>query len=165
MGPDTERDLEAIPVPCDAARAGEFPVGERMPSQGVLIYDGACRFCIAQAQRLSRWVRGRVRLESFRDAGVIGRYPGLTLAACEEAIHLVELGGRVSRGAEAISRTLRLRPLFAPIGLLYAIPPLRVLLDWGYGVVARNRFRLRGRARGNGADASCEDGACKTHAR
>lgn len=139
----------------------------------MLLYDGACRFCIAQAERLARWVHGRVRLESFREPGVLSRYPGITRAECEAAIHLVEPDGRVSRGAEAIARTLMLRPALAPLGVLYRMPFLRGLFDWGYGFVARNRFRLRGRVSSGVGDAvdvrapqsheQCPDAACHVH--
>lgn len=122
--------------------------------RAVLIYDEQCRFCVAQAARLERWLRGRVRLESFREPGVLDRYPALTLAQCEAAIQLVEPDGRISSGAEAVARALRLRPLLVPLGFVYEIPLLRGLFDWGYGVVARNRFRIAGEV--------CDD-ACRAH--
>ena len=128
--------------------------------QPVLIYDGHCRFCISQATRLQRWVRGRVRLESFRDSGVIARYPGLTEARCERALQLVEPDGRIHSGAEAVAYALRLRPLLAPIAWLYQVPVLRQIVDWGYGTIARNRFRLQGRAGGTNAFT---DEACRMH--
>lgn len=121
----------------------------------VLIYDGRCRFCVAQAQRLQRWTRGRVRLESFRDPGVIARYPGLTPEQCEQAVQLVEPDGRISGGAEAIARTLRLNPAFVPLSWLYHLPVLRQAADRLYALVARNRFRLRA--------ATCLDDACRLH--
>jgi predicted DCC family thiol-disulfide oxidoreductase YuxK len=125
----------------------------------VLIYDGRCRFCVAQADRLARWTGGRVRLESFRDPGVIEKYPGLTAERCEEAIQLVMPNGRIAGGAEAIARALRLRPLLAPVGFLYEAPLLRPLLDWGYRVVARNRFRIGGST----DEEPCGDEACRLH--
>ncbi len=118
----------------------------------VLIYDGRCRFCVAQAQRLHRWARGRVRLESFRDPGVLARYPGLTLQQCEQAVQLVQSDGRIRSGAEAVAYTLRLNPALAPLSWLYHVPVLRQMLDCGYAVVARNRFRLGGTA----CNGSCE---------
>lgn len=124
-------------------------------SRPVLVYDGHCRFCVGQATRLVRWVGDRVRLESFRDPGVIERYPGLTEEACTASIHLVEPGGRVSSGAEAVARTLRLRPALAPLGWLHSLPILRQILDAAYGAVARNRFRLGGTV--------CTGDACRPH--
>ncbi|MFN0152510.1 MAG: thiol-disulfide oxidoreductase DCC family protein [bacterium] len=123
----------------------------------VVIYDGDCRFCVEQAARLERLVQGRVTLESFRDPGVLSKYETLTRPECEAAIHLVEPGGRVSRGAEAVARTLALRAVLAPVAILYRVPMLRALADWGYALVARNRFRLRGRV--------CTDESCHKHTR
>ena len=111
----------------------------------VLLYDGECRFCIAQAERLARAVGGRVRLESFRDAGVLARYPGVTPEACEQGMQLVEPDGKVFAGVEAGARVLGLRPLLAPLGWLYYVPGLRQLIDRMYTVIVRNRFRLGGR--------------------
>jgi predicted DCC family thiol-disulfide oxidoreductase YuxK len=121
----------------------------------VLIYDGHCRFCIQQASRLERWVNGGVRMESFRDPGVIERYPGLTLQQCDQALQLVEPNGRIHSGAEAIATAFRLRPVLAPIGWLYYLPVVRQIADWGYRLVARNRFSLQGDV--------CTDDACRQH--
>ena len=123
--------------------------------QPVLIYDGRCRFCVREAGRVQRWVDGRVRLESFRDPGVVERYPGLTLAQCEQALQLVEPDGRIHSGAEAVARTLRLNPRIAPLTWIYYVPLLRSVFDLGYRIVARNRFRLRGQV--------CADGTCGVH--
>jgi predicted DCC family thiol-disulfide oxidoreductase YuxK len=125
------------------------------PSPPVLLYDGHCRFCIAQASRLARWVRGRIELVSFRDPGVLERHPGLTIEACEQGMQLVLPDGRIASGAEAAARALQLRRLLAPLGWLYFLPGLRVLADAGYRVLARNRFRLGG--------AACNEEACGRH--
>lgn len=121
----------------------------------VVIYDGHCAFCIRQATRLDRWLAGAVRLESFREPGVIDRYPGLTVEQCNEALQLVEPNGRIHSGAEAVARALRLRPLLAPFGWLYFVPGIRRAADWGYRQIARNRFSLRGDV--------CESDACRQH--
>ena len=125
-----------------------------MNDRPVLVYDGHCAFCVAQAERLARLVRGRVRLESFRDPGVLARH-GLAEAACERALQLVEPDGTAVAGAAAIARALRLRPALAPLGWLYELPVLRGVLDAIYAVIARNRFRMGGR--------SCADGTCRLH--
>jgi len=106
----------------------------------VLIYDGDCRFCVEQVSRLERLVNGAVRMQSFRDPGVLKRHPELTRAQCERAIQLVEPGGRSHSGAEAIATTLGLRPVLAPLAWLYYLPGIRQIADWGYRLVARNRF-------------------------
>ena len=121
----------------------------------VLVYDGRCRLCVREAHRLARWVGGRVRLESFRDPGVIARHPGLSEEACEAALQLIDADGRITSGAEAVARTLRLRPVLAPLAALYRLPGLRQLLDSVYRLVARRRFALGG--------ATCADDVCRLH--
>ena len=121
----------------------------------VLIYDGHCRFCVREAERLARWVGERVRLESFRDPGVIARHPGLTPELCDRGMQLVRPDGRIVSGAEAGAHLLRLRPALAPLGWLYYVPGIRQLADAIYGVIARNRFRLGGTA--------CSGEECRVH--
>lgn len=120
----------------------------------VLLYDGRCRFCVRQAERLARWSGGRLQLESFRDPRVLARFPAVTLAACEAGMQLVAADGRVFSGAEAGARALRLRPALAPIGWLYFVPGVRQLADRGYAIIARNRYRLGG---------TCDGDACGVH--
>ncbi len=121
----------------------------------LLIYDGHCRMCTREAARLQRWVHGGVRLESFHDAGVIERHPGLTREQCERALQMIDTDGRIYSGAEAIARVLRLRASLAPLARLYYVPGLRRSIDWGYRWVARNRFRFGGEP--------CGDEACRVH--
>ncbi len=128
------------------------------PPPAVLLYDGSCRFC----RRSARWAKriakpGSVQLISFRDPGVIDRFPGVTAEACEDAMHLVEPpphgcdNSRVTRGAEAAARLLMTRWTLKPIAHLYYLPPLRWLANRAYAMIARNRFALGGRCDGSGA--------------
>jgi predicted DCC family thiol-disulfide oxidoreductase YuxK len=124
-------------------------------SRPVLIYDGYCGFCTEQVSRLERLVNGAVRMRSFRDPGVISRYPGLTRAQCQQALQLVEPGGRIYSGAEAIAATLQLRPLLASVGWLYYLPVVRQVADWGYRFVTRRRS--------DSLDDVCIHDACRQH--
>lgn len=121
----------------------------------VLLYDGHCRFCIAQADRLSRWTGDRLRLVSFRDPGVLARYPSITPEACEAAMQLVLADGRVVAGGEAAARALALRPVLVPLAALYFVPGVRQLADLVYRLIARNRFHLGGR--------TCTEETCGLH--
>jgi predicted DCC family thiol-disulfide oxidoreductase YuxK len=123
----------------------------------VLLYDGDCRFCVRQAERLRRWAGGRVRLQSFREPGVLARYPQVAAAACEEAMQLVLPDGRVRSGAAAAASLLGLRPWLRPLARLYDVPGIHALADAAYRVVASNRFRLGGR--------TCSEGTCAPHGR
>jgi predicted DCC family thiol-disulfide oxidoreductase YuxK len=130
---------------------------EGLDAHAVLLYDGDCRFCAEQAERLQRWAGGRVELESFRAPGVLARHPQVSAAACEEAMQLVLPNGRVLAGAAAAAYLLGLRPLLRPLARLYDVPGIRELADAVYRVVAKNRFRLRGRP--------CREGTCGAHGR
>lgn len=119
----------------------------------VLVYDGHCNFCRAQAARLVTMSGGRISLESFHDAGVLERYH-LTRETCEEAMQLVFPDGKVFAGAAAAARALRLNPALAWLGFFYSVPGLQQLADAVYRWIARNRFRFGGR---------CTDGSCTHH--
>jgi len=117
-----------------------------------LLYDGTCRFCIAQAKRLERLGRGRVAAESAYAPGVRQRFPMVPQEGMLGEMKLVDSDGRVLGGAAAIARTLEIGG--GALGLaarLYRLWPVRALADAGYTVIARNRYRLRGK---------CEDGRC-----
>lgn len=120
--------------------------------QPTLLYDGTCRFCIAQAKRLERLGRGRVQIASAYAEGVRARFPMVPQDGVLGEMKLVDAGGRVLGGAAAIARTLEYGG--GPLGIaakLYRVWPVRVLADAGYKVIAWNRYRLRGK---------CEDGSC-----
>ena len=121
----------------------------------VLLYDGHCRFCIAQAERLRRWTGDRIRLVSFREPGVLAHYPGLSPEACEQGMQLVLPGGKIVSGAEAGARALGVRPTLAPLAAFYFVPGIRQLVDAAYRVIVRNRFRLGGK--------TCTDETCRLH--
>jgi len=110
----------------------------------VLIYDGRCNFCRTQADRLVRLSGGRLRLESFRDPGVIARYPGLTEEACDRAMQLVTADGKITAGAEAAAQIIRLNPWLGWASWIYYLPGIRQISDAAYRWIARNRFRFGG---------------------
>lgn len=121
-----------------------------------VLYDGHCRFCIASAKALARWIPpGRVELLSFREPGVLSRFPQVTPEQCERAMQYVRQDGRVFQGAEAVVQALRHRALGRLAGAYYA-PGLRQLADALYAWIAKRRFKLMGR--------ECEGGACAIHA-
>lgn len=125
-------------------------------TQPTLLFDGTCRFCTGQAERLRRLARGRVAIESAYAPGVRERFPQLPAdeGGMMGEIKLVEPDGELLGGAAAIARTLEHGG--GPLGFaarLYRVWPVRPLADAGYRVIARNRYRFGGRV--------CEDGTCK----
>src|SRR4249920_3513733 len=116
-----------------------------------LLYDGHCRFCVAQAARLDRATGGRLELLDFRAPGVLGRFPQVDAAGCERAMQFVHPDGRVAAGAEAAREAFKLRPALRPVAWLMGLPGLRQLAAAGYRAIAANRYRLGGRVE------SCDD--------
>jgi predicted DCC family thiol-disulfide oxidoreductase YuxK len=121
-------------------------------TQPTLLYDGTCRFCIAQAKRLERFGRGRVAIASAYAEGVRARFPMVPQEGVLGEMKLVETDGRVHGGAAAIARTLEYGGgALGLVAKIYWAPPVRAIADAIYKVIARNRYRLRGK---------CEDGSC-----
>ena len=118
--------------------------GQRAPAaEPTLLYDGTCRFCTAQADRLRRLGRGRVQVESAYAPGVRDRFPmlpPLDASGMMGEIKLVDADGRVLGGAAAIARTLQIGG--GPLGLLsnlYKVWPIRPIADAGYRLIASRR--------------------------
>ena len=108
-------------------------------AQPVLIFDGDCGFCRLWIERWRAATGGRVEYLPSQKAAA--RFPELTAERLSEAVHLVEPGGRTSRGAEAVFRSLAfaggLRRLW--LWLYERVPPFRLAAEGAYRVVAANR--------------------------
>lgn len=130
----------------------------RPPRIPVVLFDGDCGFCTAQARRLA--APGKVSLRSFREEAALAAFPGLSLEECLREMKLVDRQGRVYGGAEAIARAFILgRPFLGRVAQLYYVPGVRWVADRIYAWVARNRFRLSRRHA-----ALCDDATCGLHA-
>jgi predicted DCC family thiol-disulfide oxidoreductase YuxK len=120
----------------------------------VLLFDGDCRLCTRAASRLRRWAApGAVECVSFREPGVLERFPRVSAADCERSIQLVLADGGVVSGAEAVFRALATRGIFRPLLWAYLLPGVREAVDGAYRLLARNRMRF-------GGAAACTTGEC-----
>jgi predicted DCC family thiol-disulfide oxidoreductase YuxK len=108
-------------------------------SKPVLLYDGDCGFCRLWVERWRRDCGGRA--EFLPSQGARGRFPALAPEDLTEAVHLVEPGGRTSRGAEAVFRVLALQggARRAWLALYEAVPLFRAASEAAYRLVARRR--------------------------
>ncbi len=113
-----------------------------MSPTDLLLYDGHCRLCSASARSLMRWADGALTLQSFRDLDVAAEY-GLTLEACERAIHLVRSDGVIEHGVGALLGAVRHR-WFAPLFSWVRLPGIWFIADRVYALVSKWRFRLAG---------------------
>lgn len=145
-----------------AAAEAALPELARLKDHDVLIFDGECRFCIAQVERLGRWAGPRLDKLPLQTPGLLEAV-GLDHDAAMSAMHLVTVGsdgqGRLYRGLEAAVRALRHRPILGRLVMLYYVPIIKQLADLGYRLVARYRYLLMGRAVARG---DCH-GSCALH--
>lgn len=119
----------------------------------VLLFDGDCSLCTHAAARMRRWAApGSVEFVSFRDEGVLARFPLVSAADCDRALQLVLPDGRVPSGAEAALRVLATRWWLRPLLWVYLVPGVRHVADAAYRLVARNRMRF-------GRPTACQSGA------
>lgn len=105
----------------------------------VLLYDGDCGFCRHWMERWRALTGERVEYAPSSEAA--SRFPKLKPEGLAEAVYLVEPGGRVSRGAEAVARGLFYAGGIHRVwrALYDAAPPLRALSEAVYGFVAKRR--------------------------
>jgi len=107
-----------------------------------VIYDGQCKFCIKQTERLQRWVGNVFQAESFREEGFFRKYPQFSLEACEKAIQFQRVDEKIFSGAEAVAQILGLRWYGKPAKWVYYIPVIRKLWDVIYANIALNRYYI-----------------------
>lgn len=140
-------------APADADLAG---AAARLP---VVLYDGACVFCTAQAERVKRISGGRIAVRPLQQA--LADVPWVDPDEAIKALHLVDRDGRTYAGAAAIVRLLRLtRPVLGVLVLPYHLPGVRWLAERAYAVVANRRYAIAGRTDATDDDA-CATGACE----
>lgn len=107
----------------------------------LVVFDGDCGLC--QAAR--RWAqqrdrRGRLRFVAYQDARLEHLAPGLTAKQAAQALYIFAPDGRRYRGARAVFETLRNLPgWWGLLGTVWALPPLSLLAEPFYRLVARHR--------------------------
>lgn len=132
----------------------------RAPANGipVIMYDGACKLCKAQASNLAKLARGKVRSEALQTA--LAKFPDISEAEALKEIKMVGENGQVYGGAEAIVQLIqRGQPVLGKLLYPYYLPGIRQVSDALYAWVAKNRYRLFGKV----PEDACEDGACSLH--
>ena len=122
------------------------------PGNPILLYDGVCGLCNGLVQfSLKRDANQRLRFASLQSdfAGKVLQRHGLD-AHDLDTVYFVEncgrAGERLASRSDAVISVLRL------IGGSWAIAaaPLQIIpgsiRDWGYGIIARNRYRIFGKS-------------------
>ncbi|MGE3804647.1 MAG: thiol-disulfide oxidoreductase DCC family protein [Gemmataceae bacterium] len=130
------------------------------PGHYVVLYDGLCRFCTAQAGRLRRWTRAdRVEFVDFQLPGMLERFPGLTHDTCMTAMQVIDPAGRIYSGFEGAVRILATLPVIGRLAYVYYVPGLRWACDRLYALIAARRYRIMKQ------EAAACTGTCSLHLR
>ncbi len=121
-----------------------------------LLFDGNCRICSGQAALVARHdPAGRIESLDMNTPEARARFPQVTPAAARRELHLVAPDGALYRGPEAVRETLLRLPRLRALGLLMRLPGVMAVARPIYRLVARNRYRLGGRA------AGCDGDSCR----
>ncbi|WP_405664253.1 DUF393 domain-containing protein [Streptomyces sp. NBC_01166] len=111
--------------------------------QPVLVYDGDCAFCTTSVTFLIRRLRPTCAVTPWQFADLAAL--GVTQQRAERELLWVSQVGTVSGGAQAIAKLfLNAGGLWAWLGGLLALPPVRWIAHGVYRLVATNRDRLPG---------------------
>ena len=145
-----------------------LPSPRDFPKADVVIFDGNCNLCIGQVKNVRRFDgKNRVSFISLHDNFVAENFPGLTYDQMMSQIYLVPGGDRGEHqysdsrhgGAAAIAYLTRRLPLLWIFAPLLNFPFTMPIWQWGYGIVARSRYKIAGK-RGVECD---ENGSCELH--
>jgi len=109
----------------------------------LVLYDGECGFCTSS---MRRWIiagNGRLEFSAVQDGA--GEAYGFPSDRPMGAVHLIEVDGRIRRGAEAVFRMMALCGSF-PGNVAWSMYQrttlFRILSNWGYMWVAERRAAL-----------------------
>jgi predicted DCC family thiol-disulfide oxidoreductase YuxK len=104
----------------------------------LLIYDGDCGFCRRWIARWGSQTGESVEYAPFQE--VASEFPEISKERFEASVQLVEPGGKVSSGAEAVFRTLAYAPGRRWMLWMYEkIPGASPISEWSYRLVAEHR--------------------------
>lgn len=127
-----------------------------MSAKATIIYDGECRFCISQMQRIRLWdTRQAFEYLPAQDPSVPKRFPFLKDMNLESGMRLVNPDRKTYVGADAVYQIARRLPNTSWFAWVYNLPVCKQIAQKLYVWVAANRKRL---------GQTCEAGVCKIEA-
>ncbi len=138
------------------ARASARPHTLCVSDRWAVLYDGNCQMCTRGASQMRSMGGDKVDLRDFQDPKNLEGLPEIPYADLMDKMHVVSPDGRIFKGAAAIARVAALTPIVGKLALLYYVPGVRQLADFGYAQIAKRRYRLNAQ--------NCENGSCKLHA-
>ncbi|MGB2968561.1 MAG: DUF393 domain-containing protein [Candidatus Nanopelagicales bacterium] len=111
--------------------------------RSTLIFDGDCGVCTWSVDQLKRWVNPRAQVVAWQQTDL--RALGVTEAECQRAVQFVDESGEHVGGGRAVAAVLKASPPPWPaLGFVLDLPGIRRVTDFGYRVIAANRYRLPG---------------------
>src|SRR5689334_6735136 len=135
-----------------------LPTPAELPDADVVIFDGNCRFCLGQVERLYRWDGGkRLSFLSLHSPEAQKYCPNLTHDQLMDQMYVVQPSGAQHGGALAIRYLSRRLPKLWWLAPFVHIPGSLPIWSWLYRQVASRRYQIAGRM------SDCEEGACKVH--
>ena len=109
----------------------------------VVVYDGGCGFCQKGIKRIQARDRGDIFEYCPRqDPTLEQRFPAITEGDFNTGMRLIEPGGRIHVGADAVYAIARRLPYWRWLAWLYRVPGIHAALRLAYRWVAANRYRL-----------------------
>ncbi|MBI2947101.1 MAG: lipase maturation factor family protein [Verrucomicrobia bacterium] len=110
----------------------------RPPSRPLLIFDGDCAFCRRWIERWKKTTGDHVNYAPLQSEHIAAQFPELSREQLESSVHLIEPDGRVTRGTEAVFRSLAVRRRW-PLWLYENIPGFAPTSETAYRIIARHR--------------------------
>jgi predicted DCC family thiol-disulfide oxidoreductase YuxK len=146
-------------VGTQSTAASTLPTLRDNPYADVLIYDGHCKFCAAQVQRLAGCdgMARRVAFISLHDPEVAMRWPDLTHDMLMEQMYVVDRQGNRYGGAAAFRYLSRRLPRLWLLAPLMHVPFSLPLWQAIYRQVAKQRYKLMGKTN------ACDGDTCAVH--
>lgn len=139
-----------------------LPYPTSHPEADVVVYDGHCRICSAQVERLARFDGGgRLSFVSLHDPLVGERYADLSHDDLMSAMYVITVAGERHRGVAAIRYLTRRLPKLWWLAPLLHLPGTLPLWSWMYRQFAKYRYRF-GRLDSSGGNG-CDGDACRVH--
>ncbi len=109
-----------------------------LPGAPVVIYDGKCRFCLAQVKRLLSFDKGeKFAMISLHDARVATRYPDLSFDQLMSQMYVVDPAGGRHGGIEAVKYITRQLKILWPLAAILHVPGTGWFWTKCYRIVAR----------------------------
>lgn len=114
------------------------------PQKPLLIYDADCGFCTTTAHWIYHQTNQAIEIQGWQFIPERMKELGLTAADGMTQVWFVDQHGRLSGGAEAANRAMRLTWWAKPFTYLYHVPGIQQIQKWGYRWIANNRYKMPG---------------------